>query len=245
MRFLPILFLMVSNLLHAAPLTVGVEYLDYYPAYNYIGKPSNASVSKDILDDFAKRYGHQFEYVPLPVNRLYEKFLDGSLDFKFPDHRLWQKDLKASAKIVYSDPVFDFIDGVLVRDHNAIKSVKDLKKIGSFRGFTVWDYQPNIAAGLIEVKYYDTFRELIMSGLRGSVDGVYLNIKVAEYYFEQIKKENPEMGTLTFQNSLPFTHSSYHLSTLRHQKIIDQFNRYLKEQKDFIKQVITDRKAGL
>jgi ABC-type amino acid transport substrate-binding protein len=245
MRFLILFLLTVSNLLHASTFTVGVEYLDYYPAYNYIGKPSDASASKDILDDFAKKHGYKFEYVPLPVNRLYEKFLDGTLDFKFPDHVYWQKDLKGDRKIIYSEPVFEFIDGVLVRDPKTVKDPKGLKKIGSFRGFTIHDYKSNIDAGQIEAKYYDSFRELIMAGLKGSVDGVYLNIKVAEFYMEQIKKEKPELGTLTFQDSLPFTRSAYHLSTLRHQKVMDQFNSYLKEQQDFIKKVTADRRVGL
>ncbi|HET9239933.1 MAG TPA: transporter substrate-binding domain-containing protein [Oligoflexus sp.] len=245
MRILLLFLLLLPDFAQSASFKVGVEYLDYYPAYNYIGKPSDASASKDILDDFAKKHGHTFEYVPLPVNRLYEKFLDGTLDFKFPDHKFWQTDLKRKHKVIYSDPVFEFIDGVLVRDPKAVKGLADLKKVGSFRGFTIFDYKAEIEAGKIEAKYFDSFRELIIATLKGSVDGAYLNIKVADYNLEQIKKEHPELGTLVFQESLPFTRSAYHLSTLRHEKLMNQFNQYLKEHRTFINKVIAERRVGI
>jgi len=244
MRFLPLLLLVLSNLLQAATFRVGVEYLEYYPAYNYIGKPSDASASKDILDDFAKKHGHTFEYVPLPVQRLYKDFLDGKLDFKFPDHPLWQGDMKSKYKLVYSDPVFEFIDGLVVRDPQ-LKSIDQIKTIGTFNGFTVHDYAQEIKDGKIELKTYNSFRELIMATLKKSVQGAYLNIKVADYYQDEIKKKYPELGTLSFQASLPHTSSSYHLSTLSHPKLLEDFNKYLKEHASFVKKVITERRVAL
>lgn len=245
MRALFLLTILFSTLATADVYTVGVEYLEYYPAYNYIGKPSDASASKDILDDFAKKSGHQFKYVTLPVNRLYERFLEGAVDLKFPDHPDWQTTLKAGKSIVYSDPVFEYIDGILVRDKNKLSNMKDIKKIGSVRGFTIWDYKKEIDEGRMEAKSYDSFRDLVMAGLKGSVDGIYLNIMVAQYYLGQVQSEHKDLGSLEFQDKLPFTRSNYHLSSIHHRKLIDQFNQYLKNNAHFVKKVISDRKVKL
>ncbi len=238
-------FFFLAEVSLAADFTVGVENLEYYPAYNYIGKPSDASASKDILDDFAAKFGHKFTYVPLSVTRLYENFLTGAVDFKFPDNQNWQSEIKAGKSLVYSESVFEYIDGVLVRDKSKFKTAADLEKLGSFRGFTIRDYKKEIDSGKIQAKSYDSVRELVIAGLRGSVNGIYLNIRVAQHYQEQIKLEETGLGSLEFADQLPFTRSSYRLSTIKHGKVIDDFNRYLIKHADFIKKVLKDRKTGI
>ncbi|MDQ3233565.1 MAG: transporter substrate-binding domain-containing protein, partial [Pseudobdellovibrionaceae bacterium] len=235
------LFVFASFPVRADVYTVGVEYLEYYPAYNYIGHP-DASASKDILDDFANKSGHQFKYVALPVSRLYEKFLDGTVDFKFPDHPDWQSGIKTGKAVLYSDPVFEYIDGLLVLDKAKLKNLADLKKIGSFRGFTIWDYKKDIDQKRIKVKSYDSVRQLVMAGLKGSVDGIYLNIKVAQHYLSQIQSEQQGIGSLEFQDRLPFTRSNYRLSSIQHGQVLQQFNQYLQDNAAFVQRAISKRK---
>lgn len=58
----------------AETYSVGVESIDYYPLYaekdgKYIG------LAQEILDKFAQKAGHQFQYKPFPVIRLTKTYL--------------------------------------------------------------------------------------------------------------------------------------------------------------------------
>jgi len=78
---------------------VGVELLSYFPAYNFSTKGPGDSASYAILEAFARSEKIVFEYVPLPVNRLYKDFLDQNLDFKFPANPKWRKARKGRQKV--------------------------------------------------------------------------------------------------------------------------------------------------
>ena len=57
-----------------APLVVGVEAIEYLPAYNY-RDGRYGGFARAVLDAFAADSKRPIEYVALPVSRLYEDFL--------------------------------------------------------------------------------------------------------------------------------------------------------------------------
>lgn len=204
---------------------VGVELLSYFPAYDYSAQGPGDSASYAILESFANAESIKFEYVPLPVNRLYKEFLDSTFDFKFPDNPNWRKDLKGQRQILYSDPVFEYIDGIMVLPSRLGAGRDKLRKVGSVLGFTIWDYLTEIQAGKVKASEYRDFSELLRSGVKGLVDGVYINIAVGNYHLEE-KIKQPK--ALVFDPSLPHTRDSYRLSTLKHAKLLDRFSSFLK-----------------
>jgi ABC-type amino acid transport substrate-binding protein len=206
---------------------VGVELLAYFPAYNFSTHGPGDSASYAILESFARDQKIEFEYVALPVNRLYKDFLDKNLDFKFPDNPKWRSDLKGSSKVLYSEPVFDYIDGTMVLPAHTGGGKDKLKKVGSVLGFTIWDYLTEIKEGHIKASEYPDFGELLRAGLKGLVDGVYINIAVGNYHLEE-KLKQPK--ALVFDSALPHTRDSYRLSTLKHPKLLERFSNYLKTQ---------------
>lgn len=204
---------------------VGVELLSYFPAYNFSTKGPGDSASFAILEKFARSEKIVFEYVPLPVNRLYKDFLDKNLDFKFPDNPKWRNDLKGEQKVFYSEPVFEYIDGTMVTP-NRIKSGKEkIKKVGTVLGFTVWDYLTDIQSGSMTTSEYPDFSELLRAGVKGLVDGVYINIAVGNYHLDESLKQ-PQ--ALVFDPSLPHTRDSYRLSSLKHPALLERFSSFLK-----------------
>jgi ABC-type amino acid transport substrate-binding protein len=160
------------------------------------------------LDSFAAKEGIQFEYVPVPVNRLYADFLDcaSKLDFKFPDNENWAGDKKANKKIYYSDSVVEFTDGTMVAKDKIGRAKKDMKTLGTVRGFTPWDYLDDVQkAKTIRLVENDSLAGLLQQAKQGRVDGIYVNISVANYALNNTLKE-PE--ALVFDKALPHTAST-------------------------------------
>ncbi len=219
-----------TTLSHAETYTVGVENIDYYPLYaekdgQYVG------LAREILDKFAEKSGHTFQYKPFPIVRLTKTYAEGSLDLKFPDNPHWGQDDKKGKSVTYSDSVIEYTDGVMVLPGNLDKGVDAVKKLGTVRGFTAWDWLGLIKSGSVAVKEASNLNALIQQALSGRVDGAYFNVGVANYYLD---KEMKQKGALVFDNSLPHTSDSYFLSSIKHPDLIKAFNLFLIDEAGWI-----------
>lgn len=212
--------------------TVGVEAITFLP-YSEVNNNKYQGIFKDILDDFAKKQNIQLSYKPLPISRLYSDFYNGYLDFKLPSNEYWQKDIKEKRNLTikYSNPIVNYIDGVMVKTDRLKKGIEKLKSLGIVSGFTPWEYLGRINKKQVYTRENPSINGLLQQGILNRVDGVYINIPVGEYYLrEDLKKDNH----LIFDKSLPHTKSSYHLASINHQKIIEEFNIYLKKHSSFV-----------
>lgn len=215
----------------AGSYVVGVEPIDYYPLYT-MKDGSYQGYARELLDAFAAKKGHTFEYRSLPFKRLFKSLLvDQDIDFKFPDNQYWSADMREGVNVTYSDPAVDYIDGVMVTPANKGKGVDSLKSLGIIQGFTAWEYLDLIKAGKVTVDTNDQYQGLIKKALRGRVDGAYSNVAVCNY---QLKEVMGQPGALVFDSGLPHTASSYFLSTVKHPEVIQEFNAFLKEEKGFV-----------
>ncbi|MCB2186893.1 MAG: hypothetical protein KQJ78_10775 [Deltaproteobacteria bacterium] len=217
----------------AEELVVGVENIPYRPFYTteygrYI------SPAREILDAFGKTRGVSFVYRPLPVNRLYREFLAGGLDFKFPDNPAWKSQEKQGLTIAYSDPVMHFIDGVMVLPQNKGAGLAKLKVLGTVLGFTPWKYLDLIDAGQVKLVENGLLRGLLQQAILGRIDGAYVNPGVASYQLEHVLKAP---GALVFDPGLPHIEGSYLLSTLKHDKVIQEFNAFLRQEKSMVQEI--------
>lgn len=222
-----------SNMTHADNLIIGVENIDYFPIYQYSNGQYSGAAS-DILNKFAQLNNHTITYKSYPITRLNKNYINGTVDFRFPDNGYWAQDLKKGYDIKYSEPVISFIDGVMVTPANKGKGIDKLKKLGIVRGFTAWDYLDLIKDGSVEIKDANNLESLIKLASNRRNDGAYFNIDVATYYLNNTLKA-PD--SLVFDPDLPHTKSSYSLSSFKHPQVIEQFNQFLIEQADWIKTV--------
>lgn len=231
-----------ADALHAKTFTVGVENLKYYPHYdNQDG--SYVGFARDLLDAFADRQGYTFSYKMRPVKRLYAEFLNKkALDFKYPDNSYWQGDMKKGKKVLYSTSVVSYIDGLMVAPSDKGNGISNIKKIGTVRGFTPWTYLDMINQGKVKVIENNSFIGLIKQTLKGRVDGAYLNVSVAKYQLDEVMKKK---GALVFDESLPHTRSSYYFSTIKHPKIIKEFNAFIKDDKTLVNKIKRKYKLSL
>lgn len=204
---------------------VGVEDIRYYPQYS-----TNLGIytgyGRVVLDEFAKEHGYRFEYVPLPVLRLYSRFLQaGELDFKYPDNALWQPKERKGVQVFYSDEVSEAYDGVMALPLRSRMQLRQLRTLATVRGFTATKYEHLIESGQIRLSYCDDYDSLIQMVLRGRVDGGFGCLAVARYHLEHMERSQE---ALTLAPDLPYTRVSYRLSTLNHPEVIEQLNEFLR-----------------
>ena len=189
---------------HADNFVIGVENIDYFPIYQYSGGQYNGAAS-EILNEFAKSHNHTFSYKAFPITRLNKNYLEGKVDFRFPDNNFWAQDQKSGYDIKYSNSVIDFIDGVMVTPENKGKGVENLKRLGLVRGCTAWDYLGHIENGSVKAKETNSLESLIKLTSTKRYDGAYFNVDVATYYLNNTLKAP---NSLVFEPNLPHTKSN-------------------------------------
>ncbi|MGM0471899.1 MAG: substrate-binding periplasmic protein [Bacillota bacterium] len=214
--------------------TVGVQNYEEYLPYSEYKNGEYKGFNRELLDMFAEAKGYEFEYRALPIKRLYHGFIAGNLDFKYPDNPYWSSDLKEGKDITYSDPVVEYIDGVLVLPKNQGKGVSDLDKLGIISGFTPFTYLEQIESGEIKTYENESYQGLLKQVLYGRVDGAYSNIAVSRYYLDKYMdgKDN-----LVFDSSLPYTKGYRHLASIKHSGVIKEFNQFLENNQDKVKKL--------
>ena len=222
--------LYLSSITHAENLIIGVEDIDYLPIYEY-SNGQYTGVASEILSKFAALNNHTLTYKEFPITRLNKYYLNGTVDFRFPDNGYWIQEQKAGYDIKYSAPVINFIDGVMVTPENKHKGISHLNKLGVVRGFTAWDYLDLIKEGTVTIKESNNLHSLIKLTSVNRYDGAYFNIDVAKYYFKNTLN-SPDL--LIFDPELPHTKSSYSLSSFKHPEIIEQFNQFLIAEAEWI-----------
>jgi len=208
---------------------IGVEGLSYYPHYSFDREYGYQGVYKEILDLFAAKNGYSFTYSAMPVDRLYEALLvHKTVDFKYPDHPLWKAPLKQPYKVVYSEPMVNFTDGLMVLPENKGKGLDGLSMLGIPRGFTPVGYEQFIANGTIKLHDNPSFGALLRMAVKGRLDGIYINVHVARHH---LKTRLFLPGGLVFDDSLPYVSDSYRFATVKHPKVMKEFDKFLSEEK--------------
>lgn len=228
------LSLPATVLAQAREFTVGVEQTEYYPIYSH-RNDQWVGFSREVLDAFAQKKGYKFNYVALPVLRLFSDYLTkDTLDFKYPDNPLWRQDMKKDLKIVYSKPVYESIEGGMVLPGKVGKGIDQVKMLGTIRGFTPWPYQDAIEARKIVAESSDNLQSLVQKALAGRVDAIFINTDIADYHLaHELKKP----GALVLDKGLPNNDVQYLLSTRKHAAVIEEFNAFLAGEKALIDQL--------
>ena len=208
---------------HERKLTVGVEELDYTPAYavkngEYVG------AARDILDAFATAKGYTLVYKPLPIKRLYAELVSGGIDLKFPDSPTWAGDFKKGRPLAYSKPVINYIDGVLVLPENAGRGAEGVQTLGTVSGFTPFAWLDRVKTGAVALKENPRLDLLLKQAAMGRFDGAYASVAVANYTLDSVLGTP---GALVFDPRLPHSRDAYQLSSLVHPEVIVEFDAWM------------------
>ncbi|MES2015575.1 MAG: transporter substrate-binding domain-containing protein [Pseudomonadota bacterium] len=204
--------------------TIGVEDLEYYPQKSHKGDEF-IGFGRELLDAFAKSRGYTFKYKILPLNRLFlENLKTKSLDFQYPDNSYWEAHLRKGVTVHYSKPVMPYIDGVMVLPENKGRGINNFKMLGTMTGFTPWNYLDLIKQKRVTVFENDSFIALLKQVSLKRVDGAYINVEVAKYQLREMLHQ-PDM--LVFDPDLPHTKDFYYFSSVKHPKVIEEFNKFL------------------
>ena len=214
----------------AKELSVGVENINYYPISS-MRNGQYTGFSRDVLDAYAQKYGHNIVYKPYPVKSLFGAYLAGQVDFKFPDNIDWAQEEKKDKAIIYSDTVLDSIDGVMVFPHFLGRGLGALKRLGTIVGFTRFAYLDDIAAGKIKRHEHESLDGLIKLVKANYVDGIYSNIFVARSF---LKKSSYGEEYIVFDQALPHEVTAYKLSSFKYPQIIKEFNEFLDKNADLV-----------
>lgn len=207
----------------AQTYVVGVENLPFAPHYSTDAQGNYQGFARDVLDLFASS-GITLEYRPLPVDALLPALLSGEVDLKYPDNPDWAPEQKAGKTLRYSQPVTQYVDGVLVAPERLGQGIGALKRLALVEGWTPRGYEAPIQAGQISLAPSADLRQMVHTALKRQADGAYFNVVVATYYLDNIRAKP---GALVFDPSLPHTRSAFHLSTVRQGDLIQRFDRFL------------------
>ncbi|MBT7410000.1 MAG: transporter substrate-binding domain-containing protein [Methylococcales bacterium] len=229
------LVLLMNSVQAQKVYTVGVEPQPYYPNFSYV-KGQYTGYSRAVLDLFALKKGIVFKYKAYPIKRLFKMLLVEKIDFKYPDSPYWKSDLKkrSGKKVQYSHSVSNYIDGTMVLPANQNKQLGQIKTLGIVRGFTPWSYLDAIHAKKIRVVENSSLKGLIKQIIHKRIDGAYINVAVAEHH---LKKNYKNKNKLVFNDSLPHSKADYYLSTVKHTKILEEFNQFLMDEAVQIKRL--------
>ncbi|MBG6290240.1 MULTISPECIES: substrate-binding periplasmic protein [Pseudomonas] len=208
----------------AQTYVVGVENLPFAPHYSTDAQGNYQGFARDVLDLFASSSGISLEYRPLPVDALLPALLSGEVDLKYPDNPDWAPEQKAGKNLRYSQPVTQYVDGVLVAPERLGQGIGALKRLALVEGWTPRGYEVPIQAGQISLAPSADLRQMVHTALKRQADGAYFNVVVATYYLDNIRAKP---GALVFDPSLPHTRSAFHLSTVRQGDLIQRFDRFL------------------
>lgn len=213
--------------------TIGVELQPYQP-YSDVRDGVYEGYARELLDAFAEQHGYHFIYAPLPVRRLMKDFFAGELDFKYPDNPQWNATQRTARTIHYSQSTVPYIDGVMVKPERLGHSRNALHLLGTQDGFTPWPYLEDIRTGNMRLIRASQIDSLLRMAINERVEAVYLNPRVVAYHLREMKLA-PD--TLVFDPSLAHVQDHYYLSSVKHPKVIEEFNQFLSDQAELVQQI--------
>ncbi len=208
-------------------MTVGLENYENFLPYSSYVDGDFTGIGRDIIDLFAKKQGYNVIYETYPLKRLSALYLNGSIDFLFPDNPSWNSEKKKNMDINYAH-VAEFIDGVVVHKENYNREVSFISNLGIPLGFTPVPYVSMIKNGSITISTNSNYKILLNQLLFNRVQGIYVNI--FNIYSTGILEED-KYNNLIFDKNLPYVRDFFSLSSYKYKNIIEDFKLFLIDNK--------------
>jgi polar amino acid transport system substrate-binding protein len=222
MRWLALLLVVfLSGPLRAERYVIGIEQIDYYPHYDF-SQRQQRGYFVDLIQLFSEKTGHLFTFMPLPVKRLYQSSTS-DIDLIYPDNPQWQQYYELGMDKVFSKPVIFTLGSTLVKPEQRHISLEQFRSLAVIHGFvpTKWLALKNqYKYRMVDVPDVASALGLV---LKGRLDGATIEYNVAQHYLRSIAAQDQ----LVIAEQLPFTQLPFLLSTVKHPKLVAQFDQFL------------------
>ncbi|MEO5689710.1 MAG: transporter substrate-binding domain-containing protein [Burkholderiaceae bacterium] len=216
----------IATPVQAATYTIGVEDTDQPPMF-YIVDGQYRGYGRELLDAFAATRGDHFEYVALPIKRLYQQYFQGkSLDFKFPDSPDWHPDGRQALSLSYSASTYDVTAGLMVRRTRLGLPIESVRELGTLRGFTPWLFARQINTGSLRVNESQNTENLMHQIQLGRLDAAYVNIDFSKSSLHKMGLD----GEIVYDPNLPHATIALRMSTLHHPEVLKDFDEFLRRE---------------
>jgi len=221
----------VQNL-QAQEFIIGVEDIPYYPLFEF--QSNRNTHTKELLDTFAASKGYKFTYLPLPIKRFERWLLEEKIDFKYPDNSRWYADESITKNLTFSQSSVWLIAGTSVLKSSLKKSKFEIKSVGTLLGFYPTTWIDEIKSGQITLYEDASTKILVQKLVAGYIDSIDIEPSVINYYLKELGKATDE---IVIDKRQRYDIYGFHFSTIKHPKIIKEFNDFLSNNKVLLEQL--------
>lgn len=211
---------------------IGVEDIPYYPLFEY--KLNKDTYSKELLNRFAASKGYKFTYLPLPIKRFDTWLIEDKIDFKYPDNLRWYSEYLLREKYIFSQSTIKLVAGTSVLKSSLKKDISEFKSVGTLLGFYPTNWIEEIKRG--EVSLYEDIstKILIQQLLAKNIDGIEIEPSVIRYYLEELGVSD---DLVVIDKRFKYDVYDFYLSTIKHPKVIQEFNQFLDNNKKLLEEM--------
>jgi hypothetical protein len=209
---------------------VGVSFMNGYPLHAFENK-ADKGLAWAILEKFAEDNNIEFEYVAMPVSRLQHAMDIGDIDFVFPDNPTWSPFRSNHLPNIYSASLFSTLSATFVRAENRLIKTQNVSKVAIPFGYPSFIWVKPIRSYKIRSVPVRDLRTALFSVDQGSVDAADVEYNIGQH----LLFENPSLSNLTIAPNLPSTAVEYHLSTIKHIRVLENLSNFMVEEKVLMK----------
>ena len=223
-----LLFPVIAHAAKPRSYRIGVENIDYYPHFAF-GYRDN-SFAKEVLECFFNSQNLTVTFVPLPLKRFNQWYIENNIDFKYPDNEDWRRDETVKLPVIYSTEVIKLTAGATVPFKLMGRPRNQIKRLGTVLGFHPTMWSDRIESKQTIMLSDPNVLSVVKMNINGIVDVINLDYSVIHYHLKQMKRPK----ALIMDSTLPHRAYGFHLSTLKHPQIISQFNHFYQQNQTFI-----------
>ncbi len=206
---------------------IGVEQAEFLPHYSGDANGNFKGFTRELFDRFATHSGVRLVFRVMPADVLLPALLAGEIDAKYPDNPNWSPQAKTGRNLHYSQPVVNYVDGVMVMPRRAGLGLDELRRLAVVDGWSPRGFEELIGANRVQVVSSKGLPRMVRQVLRRDAEGAYYTVVVAAYYLNNVRARP---GALVFDAGLPHTRATFNLSSIEHRELIERFDRFLDEQ---------------
>lgn len=227
-----LLLLPLMQAFKPTPFVVGLPDTQLFPQYWNLSGKADGYLPR-VLQRFALDTGVHWELKPQPIRRYYVEFKEGRLDFLAPSNPAWAEG-SSRVPIVYSDPFMKSRAGFIGVTPEVQPA--QIKQVTTLAGYTIsFLNDPKGPFKGVKINYVNDVNSAMKVLASRRTDLIYLHYDAAREWI----RLNTE-GRLQVQYYFHEKYSEefdYCLATIRHPKIIESFNRWLREHPKVLDEV--------
>ena len=222
----------------AKAYTVGVYDDDMMPLWGFNEEGEYDGFARSLLEEFAQNQNIRFIYKPYSAKKIVPALKQGDVQLIFPANKHWHRKQKSSSdRIIYSDGVHFYLEGIMVAREYTFKPLSSLDAIGIIAGKQPASIQDSADRGAVAVVEKPSYADLFEALASGEIQGIYTNVDVAR---ARAKALGYKAGFIEFQESTSHLRERYRLATIKEEGVMREFNEFIFENEKYLKALQRD-----